>query len=176
MSRPHTASRWLDAVREYAPSATVAYDTVDLHWLREARRGQVGSTQGTFMVSNGALGSITPKAAALRHLELAMIRATDATIVVSDCEREQVEQDVPGARVMVIPTIHEVEPYVPPPEARKGILFVGGFEHPPNIDAAVCLVNDVMPAVWRELGEVQVTIVGSRHRQRCPRLLRRWWT
>ena len=161
LSRPHIASRWLDAVREYAPAATVAYDTVDLHWLREARRGQVASSQGTFMVSNGVLKSITPKASALRHLELAMIKATDATIVVSDCERGQIEQDVPGTRLIVIPTIHNVKSYVPPPEARKGILFVGGFEHPPNIDAAVCLVNEVMPAIWRELGEVQVTIVGS---------------
>jgi GT2 family glycosyltransferase/SAM-dependent methyltransferase len=160
LSRPHAASRWLDAVREYAPSATVAYDTVDLHWLREARRGQIGSSRGT-MMSNGSLGSIAPKAAALRHLELAMIKATDATIVVSDCEREQVEQDVPGSRVIIIPTVHDVEAYVPPPEDRSGILFVGGFEHPPNIDAAICLVKEVMPAVWRELGDVQVTIVGS---------------
>ena len=161
LSRPHTASRWLDAVREYAPSATVAYDTVDLHWLREARRGELGSSPRTFGASNGALKSITPKAAALRHLELAMVRATDATIVVSDCEREQVEQDVPGSRVVVIPTVHDVEPYVPPPEDRRGILFVGGFEHPPNIDAAICLAKEVMPAVWRELGDVQVMIVGS---------------
>lgn len=161
LSRPHTASRWLDAVREYAPSATVAYDTVDLHWLREARRGELGSSPGTFVASNGALKSMTPKAAALRHLELAMMKATDATIVVSECEREQVERDVPGSRVVVIPTVHDVEPYVPPPEDRAGILFVGGFEHPPNIDAAVCLVKEVMPSVWRELGDVQVTIVGS---------------
>ncbi len=161
LSRPHTTSRWLDAVREYAPSATVAYDTVDLHWLREARRGDLGSSPGKLGVSNGALKSITPKAAALRHLELAMIKATDVTIVVSDCEREQVEQDVPGARVIVIPTVHDVEPYVPPPEDREGILFVGGFEHPPNIEAAVSLVKEVMPAVWRELGDVPVTIVGS---------------
>jgi O-antigen biosynthesis protein len=161
LSRPRTTSQWLDSVREYAPSATVAYDTVDLHWLREARRGQVRSTQETLVTSNGSLGSIVPKAAALRHLELAMIQATDATIVVSDCERDQVEQDVPEARVVVIPTVHDVEPYVPPPENRTGILFVGGFEHPPNIDAAVCLVKEVMPVVWRELGDVQVTIVGS---------------
>lgn len=161
LSRPHTASRWLDAVREYAPSATVAYDTVDLHWLREARRSQLRSTQKTLVTSNGSLDSIAPKAAALRHLELAMIQATDATIVVSDCEREQVEQDVLGARVIVIPTVHDVEPYVPPPEDRTGILFVGGFEHPPNIDATVCLVKEVMPLVWRELGDIQVTIVGS---------------
>jgi O-antigen biosynthesis protein len=161
LSRPHTASRWLDAVREYAPSATVAYDTVDLHWLREARRGQLRLTQETLVASNGSHGSIAPKAAALRHLELAMIKATDATIVVSDCERDQVERDVPGSRVITIPTVHDVESYVPPPDDRTGVLFVGGFEHPPNVDAAVCLVKEVMPVVWRELGDVQVTIVGS---------------
>ena len=38
LSRPHAASRWLDVLREFAPAATIVYDTVDLHWLREARR------------------------------------------------------------------------------------------------------------------------------------------
>ena len=37
---------------------------------------------------------------------------------------------------------------------------MGGFEHPPNIDAAALVVKEVMPVVWRELGDVQVTIVG----------------
>jgi glycosyltransferase involved in cell wall biosynthesis len=140
----------------------VVYDTVDLHWVREARRSILGSSPGLLEMSNGHLGSIAPKAEALRQLELAMIRATDATLVVSSCEREQVERDVPGSRVAIVPTIHDVEPYVPPPDNRSGILFVGGFEHHPNIDAAVRLVKEVMPAVWRELGEVDVTIVGSK--------------
>ena len=46
-------------------------------------------------------------------------------------------------------------------DAPRGLLFVGGFEHPPNTDAAVTLVRDVMPLVWRELGPVPVTIVGA---------------
>jgi glycosyltransferase involved in cell wall biosynthesis len=48
-----------------------------------------------------------------------------------------------------------------PPEKRSGILFVGGFEHIPNVDAAIRLVRDVMPAVWSELRDVRVTIAGS---------------
>lgn len=161
LSRPHTSSRWLDVIREFAPSATVAYDTVDLHWLREARRGAVGVAGITPDMSNGSLDLIAPKAKALRELELAMIRATDTTLVVSETERLQVERDVPGTEVLVVPTVHDVESYVPPPEDRSGVLFVGGFEHLPNVDAATRLVKEVMPVVWRELGEVQVTIVGS---------------
>ncbi|HEV7162500.1 MAG TPA: methyltransferase domain-containing protein [Solirubrobacteraceae bacterium] len=163
LCRPHTTSRWLDTVREFAPAATVVYDTIDLHWLREARKGASEALTDSLVGSNGSLDpvSISPKARALRELELAMIRATDVTLTVSDGERIQVEQDVPNATVVVVPTVHDAESYVPPPENRAGILFVGGFEHVPNVDAAVRLVKEVMPTVWGELGAVQVTIVGS---------------
>lgn len=161
LSRPHTTSRWLDTVREYAPAATVVYDTVDLHWLREARRSAPGgSSPEVNAASNGAVDPLWPKAEALRQIELALIRATDMTLVVSDSERAQVERDVPGANVLVVPNAHDIESFVRPPENRSGIIFVGGFEHPPNTGAAISLVKEVMPAVWRELGDVQVTIVG----------------
>jgi GT2 family glycosyltransferase/SAM-dependent methyltransferase/glycosyltransferase involved in cell wall biosynthesis len=163
LSRPHVASQWLDVVREFAPSATVVYDTVDLHWLREARRSAFhrASTGALAAAGNGTSDTLGPKAEALRELELAMVRATDMTLVVSDVERAHVEHDVPGTNVLVVPTVHDVEPFVAGPEGRAGVLFVGGFEHPPNTGAAVSLVKEIMPAVWRVLGDVPVTIVGS---------------
>jgi GT2 family glycosyltransferase/SAM-dependent methyltransferase len=164
LSRPHPASRWLDAVREYAPSALVAYDTVDLHWLREARRQALMSSSALGPgASNGTAEAwpLGPRASALRELELAMMRASDLTIVVTESERAQVERDVPGARTVLIPTVHEVDADVLPAEGRRGVLFIGGFMHPPNTDAAVRLVREVMPSVWRELGDVPVTIIGS---------------
>jgi GT2 family glycosyltransferase/SAM-dependent methyltransferase len=165
LSRPHPAGRWLDTIREFAPSATVAYDTVDLHWLREARRGELDTSSALLANRNGRLGNggpggLAPKAQALRHLELAMIKATDTTLVVTECERAQVQEDVPGSNVVVVPTIHDVQPYVPPPGERSGVFFVGSFEHHPNADAAVRLVKEVMPAVWREVKDMRVTIVG----------------
>ncbi len=165
LSRPHQASRWLDVVREFAPSATVAYDTVDLHWLREARKGAIGTgpaAAGVASNGNADLDAISPKAKALRELELAMIRAADVTVVVSEVEGQQIQADAAETELLVIPTVYKVEPDVAPPNDRSGILFVGGFAHPPNIDAAVRLVRGVMPLVWRELGEVSVTIVGSK--------------
>jgi glycosyltransferase involved in cell wall biosynthesis len=41
-------------------------------------------------------------------------------------------------------------------------LFVGGFQHDPNVDAAKFLVNEVMPKVKAIMGEVQVFLVGSK--------------
>jgi O-antigen biosynthesis protein len=163
LCRPHTTSRWLDTVREFAPAARIVYDTVDLHWLREARKGAKASVANGLITNENSpdLAALCPKARALRELELALIRASDATLVLSESERVQVEEDVPGANVLVLPNVHDPVSYVPPPENRSGILFVGGFEHPPNVDAAIHLVKDVMPAVWSELGEVRVCIVGS---------------
>jgi GT2 family glycosyltransferase/SAM-dependent methyltransferase/glycosyltransferase involved in cell wall biosynthesis len=166
LSRPHPASRWLDSVREFAPTAKIAYDTVDLHWLRETRRDFLGGQSAGAGSANSADGnldveSIPPKAKALRELELAMVRAADVTMVVSESEAAQLAKDVPSAQLLLVPTVHEIDPFVLPPEGRAGILFLGSFKHPPNIDAVLRLVKDVMPEVWSDLPDVRLTIVGS---------------
>jgi hypothetical protein len=151
LSRAPVAARWLEFVREVAPSAPIVFDTLDLHWLREARRAALGG--------NGA--SLPTNVTAMRELEVRLARDADATLVVTEEERAQVLADVPEARVHVVPTINHVRDAVPPPESRTGVLFVGGFEHAPNVEAVVMLVREVMPLVWRELGRVPVAIVGS---------------
>ena len=159
LSRPHPASRWLDSVREFAPSAVVAYDTVDLHWVRESRRFALELPGSA--AQNGRMVAQGPKAAALFELELAMVRASDLTIAVTDEERRQILADVPDARVLVIPTVHPVSERVGPLAGRKDLLFVGGFEHPPNSDAVTYLVREVMPHVWQRNPEVCVNVVGG---------------
>jgi GT2 family glycosyltransferase/SAM-dependent methyltransferase len=155
LSRPQTAARWLTLLREHAPEAFVVYDTVDLHWLREARQAaKQGGMDGDELV-------LTPKVNAMRELELGLIRASDATIVVTDAERAHVQADVPDAVFHIVPTVNAIRARVPGAGGRAGVLFVGGFEHPPNVDAALALVNDVMPLVWRDLADVGVTIVGT---------------
>jgi GT2 family glycosyltransferase/SAM-dependent methyltransferase len=159
MSRPHTASRWLDTIRELAPSALAIYDTVDLHWMRETRR--VALDAAGRPGQNGSISAQGAKATALRELELAMVRASDVTVTVTEEERGHVLAEVPGARVTIVPTIHEIASDVPPCDGRSGVLFVGGFEHPPNVDAATYLIREVMPLVWVVRADVKVTIVGS---------------
>lgn len=150
VSRPYVAARYTHMLREHAPTATIAYDTVDLHYVREERRAQLGEPH--------AAG----KASTLRELELGVVRGSDVTIVVSDEERAQIEREVPGERVIVIPVVNDVARNVRPPQERRGVLFVGGFDHPPNVDAALMLVQSVMPLVRQELGDVPVTIAGAR--------------
>ncbi|HWD63809.1 MAG TPA: glycosyltransferase [Solirubrobacteraceae bacterium] len=153
LSRAETAARWLPHVKQAAPDALTVYDTVDLHWLREARR--YWHEQGT------QEGDIGPEATALREQELELVRDTDITLVVSDLERERVESDVPGADVRVIPNIHQIHECISPRVIRSGLLFVGGFEHEPNVEAVQRLVNGVMPEVWAEAPDLEVMVVGA---------------
>jgi glycosyltransferase involved in cell wall biosynthesis len=149
VSRPVVAPRYIDLIREHAPGAKIAYDTVDLHFVREQRRLALG---------DGRAGKVHT----LRELELGLVRGTDMSITVTEDEREILLSHVPDATVVVIPNANAIAERVPGPEARDGILFVGSFEHPPNADAALALVEAVMPLVWEELGPVGVTIVGAR--------------
>jgi len=149
VSRPYVAPRYMHLVREFAPQARIAYDTVDLHYLREQRRS---------LHDKGA----NPKVAEVyRELELALGRAADVIVAVSDDERDQLLALAPDLQVEVVPMANDIAEDVPGPENRSGLLFVGGFEHLPNIDAAVYMAAEVMPRVWRTHSDVTLTIVGS---------------
>ncbi len=149
LSRPYVASRFLHIVREHAPGARVAYDTVDLHYVRERRRAEVEGN------ANRA------KAAGLRELELALARACDVTLTVSEVERQTLLGEEPGLDIAILPNAHEPWSAVPPRRERSGVLFVGGFAHGPNAGAALELASRVMPAVWAEIEDVPLTVVGA---------------
>jgi O-antigen biosynthesis protein len=44
---------------------------------------------------------------------------------------------------------------------RNDVLFVAGFAHPPNVDAACWLVDEIFPAVRKHMPGVTLQLVGS---------------
>ncbi len=151
IARHYIASKHLDAIRQFAPQAVVAFDTVDLHFLRGERLAELE-------------GSVAAKAAARasREEELAVIRRADVTIVVSPIEVEVLRQIVPEAKVLQLSNIHEPMGGGKPLAAREGIVFIGGFQHPPNVDAVLWYAREVLPWVRQRLPGVKTYIVGSK--------------
>ncbi len=145
IARPEPAARWLAKARALAPKARIVYDTVDLHHVRERRRDDL----------TGARSATE----ATREREAAAIREADVTIVVSENERA-IAVALGAKSTSVIPTMQT--PIVDPPgyAAREGLLFVGSFDHEPNIDAALYLVREIMPLV-RAHAPLGLAIVGS---------------
>src|SRR5690606_11204466 len=92
----------------------------------------------------------------------AAIRARDVTLGVSPAEKELLAREVPGARVDILSNVHPVHGCRRPYGERAGLLFVGGFQHPPNIDAITWFVREVFPAVRARLPDVEVHVIGSK--------------
>jgi GT2 family glycosyltransferase/glycosyltransferase involved in cell wall biosynthesis len=151
LSRHYVASTFLPLVREHARRARVVFDTVDLHYLREQREAEL---QG------GA--ALAARARATRDAELRLVRECDVTVVVSPVERELLAREVPGARVEVLSNVHEVAGLRAPFAARRDLWFVGGFQHPPNVDAVRWFLEAVWPRVEAALPEARFHVVGSR--------------
>ena len=150
MSRHYVAVKHIDAVRSFAPRALVVFDTVDLHFLRTERQAELE-------------GSAVARAAARakRDEELALIRKADVTLVVSPFEQTLLAELVPDARVMVLSTIHELLPGGKPFAEREGLVFIGGFQHPPNTDAVLWYAREILPRVREALPGAKTYIVGS---------------
>ena len=149
-ARVTVAWPYLGLVRRVLPGVPFLFDTVDLHYLRETREAQL----------TGGL-SRAQHAAATKRLELGFVTAADATLVVSPVEAAELAHQVPGATVCIVPNVHERRPQGPGPEGRSGMVFVGSFAHPPNVDAVRWLVTSILPLVRREVPDAVLRIVGK---------------
>ena len=53
---------------------------------------------------------------------------------------------------------------------RQDLLFIGGFNHPPNLDGLMWFVKEVYPIVTSNLEEVRLHVVGSNMPQHVKEL------
>lgn len=149
--RPAVVQKHLQAVRKYAPQAKVLFYTHDLHYLR--------------MLREAALQNNSDKKTAaleMQQIELAAMRAVDASILVSPAELEVLRTDLPDQKLHVLPLILDIPGTDIPFSQRNDIVFVGGFQHPPNIDAVQHFVAEVMPRLRPLLPGIRFFVVGSK--------------
>jgi GT2 family glycosyltransferase/glycosyltransferase involved in cell wall biosynthesis len=150
LSRHYIAAKHIDAVRAFAPDALIAFDTVDLHFLRAERLAELE-------------GGVTAKASARakREEEIALIRKSDVTLVVSPIEEALLAELVPQAPVLVLSNIHDSMPGGKPFAERAGLVFIGSFQHPPNVDAMLWYAREILPRLRERLPGVPTYVVGS---------------
>ncbi|MBS0565924.1 MAG: glycosyltransferase [Proteobacteria bacterium] len=151
LSRHYVASNYLDLVRVYANRAQVIFDTVDLHYLREQRSAELEGN-----------AELARQAAATREAEFELMRDCDITLVVSPVEKAILAHEVPEARVEVLSNVHEIHGLRRGYAQRSDLVFVGGFQHPPNIDAMQWFVREVFPLVQARAPQIRLHVIGSK--------------
>ncbi len=159
ISRHYIASNYVSMLKRYCPGARFIFDTVDLHYLREQRLAELEQSL-----------PLKRTAQQTRRSEMSVVKAADATLVVSSVEKDVLAQDAPGAKVHILSNIHEVPGCTNDFKHRKDIYFVGGYQHPPNIDAACWFVNDIWPLIHAQLPQMCFHLIGSRAPERVRSL------
>ena len=150
ISRPEMGKQYLSLVRTYAPKAQLDYDTVDLYYLRFQR--------GAELTGNPKL---VKKAQEYHQLEMLCCTTADRVFAITDTEKTVIQQNWPNTQVEVIPNIHSVKVSPSPWSAREGLVFIGGYDHQPNVDAVVWFVQEILPIITKNIPGIKFTILGS---------------
>ena len=141
MSRPATAKKYLQLVKKYSNAQTI-FDTVDLHFVREQRRMELEVQDW-------------------KNLEFFLAEEADSTLVVSPTEKEILAAENFADNVSVVSNIHSLEPCINSFEDRHGLMFIGGFAHPPNEEGIVWFIEYILPLIRKKIPDIHLTIVGS---------------
>lgn len=98
----------------------------------------------------------------MRRREISLAETADLTVAVSADEKKSLLELAPSAVIEILPNIFEIPTKAPPgPEGRHNVLFVGGFWHAPNGDAAKWFVEHIWPRIFAVSPDNQFLIVGS---------------
>jgi glycosyltransferase involved in cell wall biosynthesis len=151
LSRCQFARKHVADVRAYAPQSRIIFDTVDLHFLREESEARITGDP-----------EVERKAAETQQREYELIQQSDETWVVSSTEQRLLQDKWPHKSIQLVSNIVDVHGSGTPFALRRDWLFIGGFQHPPNIDAVLFFLREIYPRVSEHLGEAKFYILGDK--------------
>ena len=151
LSRYYVADPVMPFIRDYAPDATLIFDTVDLHYLREQRMAEI---------ENNA--NLEKNAEQTKLKELGVAKQCDITLVVSPYEKQVLAEEIPEQQVEILSNIHTVYGSQKSFSERRDILFIGGYQHTPNVDAVRWFCENMFPQIHKAIPDLKFHIIGSK--------------
>lgn len=149
LSRPDVAAKYIPHVKA-SSNARVVYYGHDLHFERMQSEEVLNGTVGADAIAR------------MKRLESSIWQSSDVVLYPSEVEAAKVRECIPGVDSRAItPYAYERIVRDANVSGRKGLVFVAGFGHPPNVDAAQWLVRDIMPIVWAYLPDTHLRLIGS---------------
>ncbi len=150
--RPHVAEQFLPMLERMEPRPKLIYFGHDLHYLRKER--ELALTGDSKVAAEGR---------EWRQREYALFQRFDQVYYPSQVEIDEIQGQQPDLTARAIPlyALDNHSKAETKTENRSGLLFVAGFNHPPNIDAMQWFVAEVLPKLRQSQPEVVLHIVGS---------------
>lgn len=150
LHRFEVGEKHLDLLRRRYPGARVLFLNADLHSLRELREAELSGDAAALAAAHRT-----------RDREMIVVSKVDVALVHSEYERDLLQAACPGKEIVLFPLVHDPAEVVAPLAGREGLCFVGGFRHPPNVDAIRWFVESAWPRVLEAVPDARLHIVGS---------------
>jgi glycosyltransferase involved in cell wall biosynthesis len=150
VSRPSMAAALVHRIRRVNPRVKIVFDMVDTHFIRFQREHEISGNPATLA-----------EAQRYRKLERRLAEASDLVWSASAEDKQAMEREVPGRRIEVVPTIHELRDRGKSFADRHDLLFIGNLAHRPNDDAVLFFMREVYPLLRQTLSNVRLDIIGD---------------
>ncbi len=138
-----------EGFRNLYPDALIIVDTVDIHWVREER-------------SLGNWDGINKEKWERNKLsEMHVYENADIIWTVSDTDTAAIHKEIPTADIRVVSIIEDLKKHTYVDPETKNILFLGGYRHYPNINAAQILAEEIMPLIVKKEPKAKLLLAGS---------------
>lgn len=145
-------------IQKYASHCKIIFYNLELAYLREKRQAEITNS---FVLQS--------KASRTKKIELDFIEKADYTFVHTGFEKRKILSELENGsgksadlaeKIKVFPYICDID-IGNPPENREGIMFIGNYAHPPNYDAALYFLKDILPRIREKQSDMKCYIVGS---------------
>lgn len=151
ITRYSVAQDIVELVRRWAPRSKIVLNIADLHFLREMRMAMAADDK-----------QMMKTAVATRDAELSVMSKVDLVLSYNEVEHVVIMSHGHNTdQVAKCPWVVDVPERIPSRESRSGIAFLGGFGHPPNVEAVEFFVEKVMPLLRKRLPGVSFLVYGS---------------
>ncbi len=151
ISRLSVVPSFIENVNLFYSNAKIIYDTVDLSFSRVSMQASIEKNEELALIAQQ-----------LKKIELGSIQRTNATLVVSSYEKKILASLLPNAKIEIVSNIHTIKNSSGLSfSKRKDLIFIGSFNHQPNVDAMIWFCNNIMPLIQKDMPDIKLKIIGS---------------
>ncbi|MCK5718485.1 MAG: glycosyltransferase [Thiomargarita sp.] len=161
ISRVEIGQRYIPFIRLVAPKTIIFYDTVDIHYIREQRQAEIENNPKLLETAKNT-----------KRQELANCISANRVITVTEEDGHHLQKELPNLDFAVIPNIHQQYNGEPVDFAqRKGLVFIGNYNHTPNEDSVYYFIDHILPKVRQKLPYIRLYLIGSNMSEKMQNLV-----
>lgn len=153
IARPDFYNKYANVLKKQYPKSLFIFDTVDLHFLRMQRENKIlNKTIYPHLSIN-----------TMRSIELKNIHHSDFAIIRSKYEMNLLtkEEKITKKKLFNLSLLFPAPERIVEFKNSEGIVFVGNFNHTPNIDALNYFFDQIIVKFSKRLTNINIYIVGK---------------